>query len=101
MEIPIPEEAFDKSAYFKIDRLNDRKGLATVILLMLWITLFTVMGFVKDPRNVYVNTSQKQWISGELFSYVHYNILIVSVIIIILLFIGTLLFYRILPTIIT
>ncbi|GAB1221436.1 hypothetical protein ENUP19_0080G0083 [Entamoeba nuttalli] len=85
MEIPIPEEAFDKSAYFKIDRLNDRKGLATVILLMLWITLFTVMGFVKDPRNVYVNTSQKQWISGEFLNLV-LSVVIPTIIFPVLLF---------------
>ncbi|ELP83683.1 hypothetical protein EIN_467970 [Entamoeba invadens IP1] len=98
MEIPLPEEAFNKSSYYKIDRMNDRKGFATVICLFAYIVFFTTLGFIKDPHNVFVDTTRKTWVSGDIFSYVHFPFLVTSVVLSLPIFFAIFLLQCVLPT---
>ncbi|KAL7722301.1 Protein PNS1 [Entamoeba marina] len=101
MEIPIPTDAFDKSAYYQIDRLNDRKGIVSIALISFVVFVLTVFGFVKDPKNVYVNTTQKSWISGELFAYVHSNFVFNAMCIACIVSVVTIFLYRFMPSFLT
>ena len=101
INIPLPDEAFDATSYYRIDRLNDMKGLSAIIVMALWTIPFMVMGITKDPHNVYVNTNSKYWIPGELFSYVHFRIIAITVAVAILVLLVALVAYKLLPTLMT